>query len=221
VDQLGQDSPGKRCPDCGDFKPLTEFVLNKRRRDGRGTYCRVCFNERSRRHREKRAEDLGVPYRRRREVPAGHKYCPRCAEPKPLEEFGRNRSARDGLTAYCRPCHNTVTRLYLERNGGTRDYHLRRRYGLTAADVEAMIEAQGGRCAVCTQKPEHVDHDHRTKRVRGILCFNCNQALGNVRDYLARNGRGPARPEPTTALVVELYPYRGVPLEVAWRHRAG
>ena len=45
-----------------------------------------------------------------------------------------------------------------------------------------MIEAQGGTCATCDAKPEHVDHDHRTGKVRGVLCFNCNQALGNVRD---------------------------------------
>jgi hypothetical protein len=62
---------------------------------------------------------------------------------------------------------------------------LRRRYGITGADFDAMVEAQGGTCAVCDQKPEHVDHDHGTGRVRGILCFNCNQALGNVRDDTA------------------------------------
>jgi hypothetical protein len=45
-----------------------------------------------------------------------------------------------------------------------------------------MIEGQGGTCAVCSGKPEHVDHDHDTGQVRGILCFNCNQALGNARD---------------------------------------
>ncbi|MDQ1699749.1 MAG: hypothetical protein QOG34_1612, partial [Frankiaceae bacterium] len=61
-------------------------------------------------------------------------------------------------------------------------YHLRHRYGLTSADVDAMIEAQGGTCATCDGKPEHVDHDHATGKVRGVLCFNCNQALGNVRD---------------------------------------
>jgi hypothetical protein len=46
-----------------------------------------------------------------------------------------------------------------------------------------MIAAQGGKCAVCRKAdPEHVDHDHATNKVRGILCFNCNQALGNARD---------------------------------------
>ena len=120
--------------------------------------------------------------RGRRTVADGYKYCRACQTEQPVESFGRNRSAGDGLTAYCKPCHNakgkeTVARLY----GSTREYHLRRRYGITSADVEAMIEAQGGTCAVCPGKPEHVDHDHKTGRVRGILCFNCNQALGNVR----------------------------------------
>jgi hypothetical protein len=48
-----------------------------------------------------------------------------------------------------------------------------------------MREAQDGLCAVCHRSdPEHVDHDHTTGEVRGMLCFNCNQALGNVRDDL-------------------------------------
>jgi hypothetical protein len=66
--------------------------------------------------------------------------------------------------------------------GGSRNYHLKRRYGLTSADVDAMVEAQGGTCATCPGRLEHVDHDHRTGRVCGILCSNCNQALGNARD---------------------------------------
>ena len=110
------------------------------------------------------------------------KYCARCETTQPLENFGRNRSARDGLTTYCRPCHNEAGKEALARAGGSREYHLRRRYGITGADVDAMVEAQGGTCAVCDGKPEHVDHDHATGEVRGVLCFNCNQALGNARD---------------------------------------
>jgi hypothetical protein len=67
--------------------------------------------------------------------------------------------------------------------GGARHYHLKRRYGIGSDDVEAMIEAQGGLCAICGEAPPaHVDHDHGTGAVRGILCFNCNGGLGQFRD---------------------------------------
>jgi len=111
------------------------------------------------------------------------RWCPACEQAKPFDEFPRNRRTRSGFATYCKPCHNARSRETRERlYGGGREYHLRRRYGLTSADVDAMIEAQGGTCATCDAKPEHVDHDHRTGKVRGVLCFNCNQALGNVRD---------------------------------------
>jgi hypothetical protein len=134
-------------------------------------------------HRERKAAAEGRAIRARRQVPAGHRWCPDCQSIKPLEEFPRNRSGSGGYGGYCKPCHNakgkaTYVRLY----GSTREYHLRRRYGIGVADFDAMVEAQGGTCATCPGDPEHVDHDHETGLVRGILCFNCNQALGNVRD---------------------------------------
>ena len=119
----------------------------------------------------------------RRVVQTGHKWCPACQQELEVSAFPKNRANGDGLAAYCKPRHNakgqeTRKRLY----GGSREYHLRARYGITTAEVDLMIAAQGGTCAVCPGKPEHVDHDHKTDKVRGILCFNCNQALGNVRD---------------------------------------
>jgi hypothetical protein len=68
---------------------------------------------------------------------------------------------------------------------------LRRRYGLTLAEVEGLLEAQGHRCAVClcplslTSKPKPcVDHDHVTGNVRGILCGPCNLGIGNLHDSI-------------------------------------
>ena len=71
----------------------------------------------------------------------------------------------------------------MEKHGRTRNYHLRRRYGITAEHFDQMFAEQGGLCAICREAPaEHVDHNHRSGRVRGLLCFNCNGALGQFRD---------------------------------------
>jgi hypothetical protein len=50
-----------------------------------------------------------------------------------------------------------------------------------------MLAAQGGACAICKEpRPEertlHVDHDHETGKIRGLLCFRCNNALGDLRE---------------------------------------
>ena len=63
-------------------------------------------------------------------------------------------------------------------------YHLSR-YGITVDDFKAMLTAQGGTCAICGDAPErrlHVDHDHRTGQVRGLLCTGCNKGIGCFRD---------------------------------------
>lgn len=64
--------------------------------------------------------------------------------------------------------------------------NLRRRYGITLQEYLAVLKAQGGGCAVCKRPPDkmrlHVDHCHSTRRVRGILCFNCNTLIGKAGD---------------------------------------
>lgn len=63
--------------------------------------------------------------------------------------------------------------------------HLMHQYGISLVDRDARIEEQGGRCAICQDEFDgtpHVDHRHGTEVVRGILCGNCNRALGSLRD---------------------------------------
>jgi hypothetical protein len=116
------------------------------------------------------------------------KRCADCREWKPLEEFPRNRNSKDGRHPYCKPCHNargaeTRQRLY----GGSRHYHLKRRYGIGAADVDELIKQQANVCVICGRDdPDQVDHDHNTGKVRGVLCFNCNGGLGQFSDDTER-----------------------------------
>jgi hypothetical protein len=64
---------------------------------------------------------------------------------------------------------------------------LRRRYNLTQAEYDAKLVEQKGGCAVCGQKCKSgralaVDHCHLTGEVRGLLCMNCNRAIGWLKD---------------------------------------
>ena len=119
-----------------------------------------------------------------RTVPEGQKFCVACGAIKPLTDFPRNRSDSTGYATYCKPCHNAKTRESKKRlYGGTREYHLRQRYGIGEKEFAELLAEQGGGCAICgAADPQHVDHDHRTGWVRGILCFNCNGGLGQFRD---------------------------------------
>lgn len=78
-----------------------------------------------------------------------------------------------------------------------RDYAWRQKYGMSRQDLLDLVAKQDGRCAICLQVFDldakgysksipfpHVDHDHRTNEVRGLLCNSCNVALGSFGDSI-------------------------------------
>jgi len=77
--------------------------------------------------------------------------------------------------------------------------YLKRNYGITWNDYTVMLDRQHGVCAICCREgfvmgPSHkvklvVDHCHRTGRIRGLLCHNCNRALGLLQDNTEAIGR--------------------------------
>lgn len=79
-------------------------------------------------------------------------------------------------------------------NQAAKDRQLVTKYGITRLDFDLLLKAQGGRCANpgCRTKTPggrgrfHVDHCHRTKRRRGLLCVRCNGTLGLVDDSIAK-----------------------------------
>lgn len=74
-----------------------------------------------------------------------------------------------------------------------RDDRLKKAYGISYEDKQKMLQSQGGKCAnagcfkeLKSARDTHVDHDHATGKVRGILCNNCNVALGLLKDSHAK-----------------------------------
>ncbi|MFJ8023865.1 endonuclease VII domain-containing protein [Streptomyces sp. NPDC096311] len=163
----------KRCTGCGQELPLASFAADRNRRDGLQVRCRECVAEYSAAHYRRRREVLGKTVREKVDLPAGHKLCRTCGEVKPHSEWHRNSSASDGLSTQCKAC----------RAIRGREDHLKRQYGLTEAERDEMVASQMGLCVICLKAPAvHVDHCHETGRVRGVLCFNCNSAIGKLGD---------------------------------------
>lgn len=74
------------------------------------------------------------------------------------------------------------------RTRRVKDATLRRNYGISLEEYHALLKMQGDRCAICRVEMSDyprlfsVDHCHLTKRVRGLLCLQCNVGIGNLRE---------------------------------------
>ncbi|MFJ4817142.1 endonuclease VII domain-containing protein [Streptomyces sp. NPDC088801] len=171
--EAASEPNAKQCRKCQRYLPPSAFARDKNRRDGLQVHCRECVAKYSAAHYRRRREAVGKPVRERVDVPAGYKLCRTCGEIKPHSEWHRNATASDGLSTRCKAC-----RAVQGRQG-----HLKRQYGITEAERDGLIASQGGVCCICLSAvPEHVDHCHKTGRVRGVLCFSCNAALGQFKD---------------------------------------
>jgi hypothetical protein len=74
----------------------------------------------------------------------------------------------------------------MSKNKHNKDYSLKRRYGITIKEYNQMFTEQQGNCKICNkpldEKHTHVDHNHETKKVRGLLCGNCNRMIGFAKE---------------------------------------
>ncbi len=126
----------------------------------------------------------------------GTKTCPKCRSVKPYSEFWKNKATRDGYQTWCKPCwyQNEVSILNGEKRPHKlrlrRNAHLLKKYGITADEFDKRLESQKGVCAICKKQNKSkiremvVDHNHKTSELRGILCENCNRALGLFEDSI-------------------------------------
>ncbi len=134
------------------------------------------------------------------------RHCPRCETNKPLSDFRtRKVKGKEYPSPYCNPCTaayqaerrkaridaGEVLKHSYSKEEATRYHWLRRlkKLGITEDEYEAMLELQGGTCAICPAEVSGtrgtvwpVDHDHKTGEPRGLLCHTCNQGLGLFKD---------------------------------------
>lgn len=130
----------------------------------------------------------------------GLKRCTRCLEVKPHSQFGcKSWTNKDGSRtmtrkSHCRPCvsksnleryHTKTSTQVAHRKASYK--HRMKSYGMTPEMYDEMLKDQQGRCAICATKPNDnrylsIDHCHTTGKIRGLLCNNCNAALGLAKD---------------------------------------
>lgn len=148
----------KQCKKCGAVRPLDDFYRDANALDGHRPECIPCARAIRR-----------AWYERNREKAI--------ADVKRWQAGNRERHLATQRVRRSRP---EVKRR--ERAG-----YLKRTFGITLDEYDALLAAQGGGCAICNRPPNetislHVDHDHTTGRTRGILCVRCNNALGLLQE---------------------------------------
>jgi hypothetical protein len=122
-----------------------------------------------------------------------HPRPPVVQAPRDCAHCGGSFVPRNPRGTYCsRKCKDlarTAKRIPRRRRPGQglsdRAWHLRAKYDISVEQYDAMLENQGGVCGICCQPSDgalHVDHDHATHFIRGLLCRKCNMALGLFQD---------------------------------------
>lgn len=122
------------------------------------------------------------------------KKCTKCFIEKELVEYHKHCRRPSGLDSQCKECRNSYHRENMrarrletpEWNRTARKTRLDKKYGMTIDDYDKMFKDQGGICLICRSPPSRkrlaIDHCHKTNKVRGLLCSNCNMGLGLLKD---------------------------------------
>jgi hypothetical protein len=197
----------KKCTGCGRTHPLADYVsLNGCQREVKK--CVRC-REKDKRWRDKNP-DITRAYRRAYSQRPGFKEKKRENERKRTKTQKETENRRIRHAAYMKsPAGQTkiARQMFLDRTdpdriARRRDRHLRRVFGISLVEYEEMLTKQGRVCAICKgpsgSRYYHVDHDHSTNAIRGLLCGQCNRGLGffydsprlliAARDYLVALG---------------------------------
>jgi len=147
--------------------------------------CKECHKKARTQSRIRREEE---PSKRLRKSAIPKTHCPKghLRSPENYKQIFKN-GKPNGLR--CLLCYQNW---YATRKEASLTYRLMKKYDMTIEDRDSLLSSQNGKCAGCGKNDcewvqgmnnsWHIDHDHLTNIVRGILCGACNTAVGMVRD---------------------------------------
>lgn len=123
--------------------------------------------------------------------------CTKCGNdyPRTEEYFHKAHGNKDGLNKQCKKCRCDYMKKWNKENKlHIKNQHLKQHYNITLETYNILLQEQCKKCAICSKLPNAidkrtntprqltVDHDHKTGKIRGLLCFRCNAGLGHFND---------------------------------------
>jgi len=195
----------KVCNICGQAKDESEFYIirPKDRHPRLQGKCKVCNNTRPRKTLPPDPNAIG-------------KVCTCCKQYKLFAEFHKHDRCLYGYEPVCKKCK------YMKRRqreimdpDHAKDLDLRAHYKISLAQRNAMQTKQEGKCAICgrTDVKLVIDHNHTTRKVRGLVCNACNSVIGHCHERIE------VLVDVAAYLYAELHPeYTGVRAEVRFVH---
>ena len=168
-------STSKVCSTCNTEKPYSEFHKAKGYRAGYTGQCKACRYVKMAEWAKSHPDNRKATYKR-----LNQKDERRAKNREYAQERRDNGKAPEYMSEYRQIHHDKILQQ-------ARDGNLRNKYGLTPEQFHSMLAAQDGVCSICKQPDKQgirlaVDHNHDTGEVRGLLCGNCNKAIGLMRD---------------------------------------
>jgi len=174
----------KRCPRCGEVKPVSEFYKAVGKVAGYATHCKGCASVSAAEYRKRVAD------REFEDIQAtGKKRCCMCKRRLPVEQFNYARSDCDGLASHCRDCGKEYKRQHYEENYGkfyNRQVEYRQRYPERRSAFAAVYEATSkgeltrpDACSKCGNTGYIVAHHHDYETPMDVvwLCLRCDRQL--------------------------------------------
>lgn len=195
----------RKCSICKATKPISDYTKDSRGPFQKSRRCRACERASASAWRAENKAVIAAKHvravaahnaeekklKREAEMPIG-RVCGMCKVLKPHGAFNRSSADRYGTCSICAECNRVKALAWGKKNASKRRatakyQHLFQKYGLTRETFEMLLASQGSKCAICRDQLNlhyrtHVDHSHRTGKIRGILCGKCNSGLGMFKD---------------------------------------